>query len=562
MSAMPRLLHLPLAAITAALLCSCAAGPTATPPEEPVTWEMTQKAEASYRFMQFETAQRLGQHDKAIAAIDRLLELSPTPRVFLEGANFYWSQNDVGTARTLLKQGIELHPENRDLVLTLATTYFAEKRFDAAAVTIEDYLTRHPDDWGAQKELAVVLIESKHFARALDVLKRVPDDSRDASMLYYSAKASAGLGLNRQAIGKLYRAVELKPEFVEAWAEMAYLFEVERDYVAAEETYNRILELGETSGEVWLRLIDLNLKMNNPDKALSLFKQGPEDTQFALEAATMFLEEKFFDQAHTVLDPLPLDESEAASRVWFYKALLAYDGDQNPGKALSFLERIPREDVHHDKAIRFRVQLLVDIGKSDAALSLVEHEKEQNPDIKDYWLLEASIHETLGHNDEARKVLEGALSHWPKDTGLLYTLGIVQDKQGLRQEGIATMERIISINPEHADALNYVGYALAEDGEDFDRAAILINRALELKPESGYIIDSLAWLYYLQGDYAKAWEHIVRAVERVADDPTIWEHYGDIARAAGKMTKAREGYRNSLELNPGNPAVQEKLDAL
>ncbi|NJB66942.1 tetratricopeptide (TPR) repeat protein [Desulfobaculum xiamenense] len=558
---MSRLLTLPLATALAATLCSCATLPDTRPADEPVVWELTDHAEITYQFMRFDTARRLGRHEDAEAALARLLELAPSPHAFLEGANYFWHRNRIDETRDILKTAIATYPDNRDLALTLATTYFAEKRFDAAELTIRDYLRTRPDDWVAHRELAVVLIEARRFAQAIDVIEGIPDEEKDAQTLYYGAKASAGLGLNRQAIGMLYRAVEIKSDFVEAWAEMAYLFEVERDYVAAEETYGRILELGETGGEVWLRLISLNLKMNNPDKALELYRQGPTDMNFALEAATMFLEQKFYDHARSVLTPLPQTEG-APTKIWFYLALLAYEGDQDPAQALDYLNRIPSDDPLYGRAISFRVQLLLDTDRTPEALRLVRRVKTAHPTVRDYWLLEAHIHETLGDFAQARATLEKALEQWIDDTELLYSLGITLDKLGMRDKGVEMMERIISIDPEHSDALNFVGYTLADEGRDLDRAMVLINKALEADPESGFIIDSLAWLYFRLGDNDKAWAEIQRAVERVADDPTIWEHYGDIARAVGDTEKAREGYRNSLELRPDTPAIQKKLDTL
>jgi len=129
-------------------------------------------------------------------------------------------------------------------------------------------------------------------------------------------------------------------------------------------------------------------------------------------------------------------------------------------------------------------------------------------------------------------------------------------------QGLAIMEKIISLDPEHADALNYVGYTLADKKTDLDRALVLIQRALELKPQSGYILDSLAWVLFQRGSLAESWEEMQKAVKKAPDEPIIWEHYGDIARALEEKGKAREGYLKSLEIKPGNTDVEKKLNAL
>ena len=107
-----------------------------------------------------------------------------------------------------------------------------------------------------------------------------------------------------------------------------------------------------------------------------------------------------------------------------------------------------------------------------------------------------------------------------------------------------------------------MGYTLAEEGRELDRAEVLIKKALEQSPDSGYILDSLAWVYFRQGKIKQAWEEIKRAVD-VVDDPVIWEHYGDIAAAAGHKKQARKGYESSLKLDSEHKdRINEKLDAL
>ena len=125
------------------------------------------------------------------------------------------------------------------------------------------------------------------------------------------------------------------------------------------------------------------------------------------------------------------------------------------------------------------------------------------------------------------------------------------------------MEEVINIDPDHAAALNFIGYTLAEQGLNLDRAEILIKKALNLDPENGYYLDSLAWLYFKSGKLDQAWETISSAVARVTDDPIIWEHYADIASALQKFEQARSGYEQALQHSPDNPAqIRDKLKSI
>ncbi len=558
-----RALAATLALAVALALAGCAAltGATAPAPAPAESLPMTSNAEVSYYYLAFEDARNNGRVDEAARALNKLLALAPSARIYLEGANFLWRAGRANEARDLLKSALEKFPDQREIYLTLATTYYAEKRYADAVVTLHDYLNRHPEDIAARQESGAILIESKQFAEALDVLTAIPKDKRTPIVLYYMAKANAGLGKTRQALGLLRSAVLEDPSFMEAWVELAYLYEVDGDYVQAEKTYGRLLELGETSDEVWLRLITLNLKLNNPDKALSLYRRGPSDPDFALEAAGRFLDEKFYDQAAQILEPLAAAKTPP-TRLWFSLAIIAFEGKGDAEKALTYLAKVPENDPSFEQAVRFRINLLSQTGKHAEALALVEEGKRRLPDKGAYWLLQSSVQEAAGNLAEAKATLDEALAKWPQDTDLLYALGIILDKLKQPEAGIAAMERIIAINPDHADALNYVGYTLADQKKDLDRALLLIKKALEIKPDSGYIVDSLAWAYFRMGKLDQAWEEIQRAVVLAEADPTIWEHYGDLAAAKGLKDKAREGYRRSLKLAPGNATVRAKLEAL
>lgn len=545
----------------AALALGAGCAVTGQAPPAPAPAPVTPGAEATYHYLVFEDARNKGRVDEAARALERLLALAPSARIYLEGANFLWRAGRMDEARSLLKKGLAEFPDQRELSLTLATTYYAEKRYADAVLTLRDHLARHPDDLAARQESGAILLESKQFAEALDMLSAIPRESRTPLVLYYTAKANAGLGKTRQALGLLRSAVKEDPSFLEAWVEMAFLHEVEGDYVQAEKTYGRLLELGETSDEVWLRLITLNLKLNSPDKALSLYRRGPSDPGFALEAATRFLDEKFYDQAAEILTPLAATRNPPV-RLWFSLAVLAFEGRADAEGALAHLEKVPENDPNFAQAFRFRIHLLSQSGKKDAALALVAEGRRRHPDQGQYWLLQSQVEEAAGDLAAARATLAQATETWPQDTELLYALGIVLDKLQDPDAGIAAMERIIALNPDHADALNYVGYTLADRRQDLDRALVLIRKALELKPDSGYIVDSLAWAYFRLGRLDQAWEEIQRAVALADADPTIWEHYGDLAAAKGLKDKAREGYRRSLKLAPDNAAVRAKLEAL
>ena len=121
------------------------------------------------------------------------------------------------------------------------------------------------------------------------------------------------------------------------------------------------------------------------------------------------------------------------------------------------------------------------------------------------------------------------------------------------------METALSLDPHHADALNYLGYSYAERGVKIDQALSLTKRAVALKPENGYYVDSLGWAFYKSGMLPEALTEIKKAVALVGDDPVIYEHLGEIYLKQQKVADAREAWLHSLEIDPSNEKLLQRF---
>jgi tetratricopeptide (TPR) repeat protein len=312
---------------------------------------------------------------------------------------------------------------------------------------------------------------------------------------------------------------------------------------------------------VRLRLIHLNLELGSPAKAQELALGGAKPPAFLLEAAKLFLNRKHYAQAGTMLDELDPATQKRAD-VLFYRAAIAFEGGGDAEKALGYMDQVPEGSPLAERAIGFRMHLLSLLGRQGEALDLAAKSKIRFPQSREIILAEAGIFEDAKDFPKALEVLDAALALWPEDIEILYRKGVLLDRAGERPKALEIMESIIAREPDNPDALNYVGYTLAEENRDLDRALVLVRNALGQKPDSAFIIDSLAWVYFRQGKKDAAWKEIRRAAA-AAEDPTIWEHYGDIALALGKKEEARKAFHKALKLKPDNEdRVKQKLKAL
>ena len=162
-------------------------------------------------------------------------------------------------------------------------------------------------------------------------------------------------------------------------------------------------------------------------------------------------------------------------------------------------------------------------------------------------------------------VFQQALKDYSDNPKVLYEYGLFLDRVGDTEGALEKMEKVLELEPENAYALNYVGYTWAENNTNLEKALDYIQQAVALKPEDGFIRDSLGWVYYKLGDYEQAVAELEKALEMASDDPTIHEHMGDAYLKANMEEKALKSYEKAVELyseEEKKEHVRRKIEAL
>ncbi len=173
----------------------------------------------------------------------------------------------------------------------------------------------------------------------------------------------------------------------------------------------------------------------------------------------------------------------------------------------------------------------------------------------DAYVLLSSIYAS---QQKYRKLLtetEAALSLPNLPSRLLFNRAIAHEHFREYEEVESGLKRLLTMEPQNSEALNFLGYTYAEQKINLDEAEALIRRALNEKPDDGYYLDSLAWVYYQRGEYDKAVETQVKAINRTSDDPVMHEHMGDMFWKKGARAKARDSWQKALELKHDNPRL-------
>ena len=227
--------------------------------------------------------------------------------------------------------------------------------------------------------------------------------------------------------------------------------------------------------------------------------------------------------------------------------------------ALNWLKKMPASYQTSSSALLLETQIYVKANNLDNALQIAQKGCDLYPEETKFWEAKARIFAMQGKMSAAIKLMQEAVKKWPNDMNMHFLLANITDESGDKKTALKLMEAIIEKEPNNFQALNYVGYSLAEANKNIDRAIQLLERAIKLAPDRAYIVDSLAWAYFRAGRQNDALREIRRAIKLESNlDPAIWEHYGDIAKHSGLKQEARKAYTKALELHPTNAAQLRK----
>jgi tetratricopeptide (TPR) repeat protein len=148
--------------------------------------------------------------------------------------------------------------------------------------------------------------------------------------------------------------------------------------------------------------------------------------------------------------------------------------------------------------------------------------------------------------------------HWR----VLYYRGIAYERQKIWDKAEADFRKALSLSPDEPLILNYLGYSMIEKKVNLSEALDMVKKAVELKPNDGYIVDSLGWAYFQLGDFEAATTHIERAVDLNPADPIIGEHLGDAYWRVGRTLEARFQWQHAKDNDPEPDdlkRIEEKL---
>ncbi len=279
-----------------------------------------------------------------------------------------------------------------------------------------------------------------------------------------------------------------------------------------------------------------------------------QEAAWALTEAAygFFLRNRAVDVAEVYIrTALVLDPNNDKSKIWL-AAILEETNRQD--EALALYKAVTSESPYAVSARLSEANVYFDRDQDATAISILETANQNYPSF--------TTRESLGrarlireNYAEALPIYDALVNSMSEedlkaDIQPLYFRGICYEREKQWENAVADFKRVLELEPENADALNYLGYTWVDRNENLTEAFAMIEKAVELEPQSGAILDSLGWAHYKLGHYTQARLNLESAVELTPNSATIIDHLGDVYWKVGRFREAGFQWERALEYDP------------
>ena len=522
------------------------------------------KAEALAHFAEGIDFEEDGEMEKALEAYRQVLNVDPGQiELAVRVAALLTRDDDYPSAIDVLKDAVKVHPKAPEPYLELSFIYAKYlKKGDQAIEFANKAIALDPQKIDGYQRLFEIYLTAGEEKRALETLDRAAKMPNDDPTFW-------------ARLGRFYGSVILKPDAKPNPEQTARLNDVfEKAAAKGQDNAAVLKEVGDYFASTqqikealpfYLRVLELQPDDANVREKLAtgfvLTNQRARAVE-TLEAIIQEHPEKY--QSYELLAQLHDDEGRALVRAnqtdpanaEFKKAAQNYEQSLliNPNHAGTYL--------------RLAELLLVPLKQSERAVSVLIEGRRRYPDAPEFaYYLAIALRESKKAKDavimfeEALNEAQNAEADFLKPR-FYVEYGAAAQEAGLYDKAAELFHKAIAMDPANAaEPYNYLGYMWAEQNSHLDEAEDAIKRALQLDPENGAYLDSMAWVEYRQGKYDQALENLKRAIENLPrEDSVVFEHLGDVYLKLNRVSQALESWQKAKTLDPSNKDLAAKIE--
>ena len=508
-------------------------------------------------------ASRLRDMDIAAGYFAQALRDDPNNSVLIERTFVLaFSAGDLARAEELAVPVLRIDPKHRLAHIVLGLKDFRNKRYSRAADHFRKVDASPVDELTSRLLLAWTAAAQNKFSEALTELDKLSKSDYFAVFRnFHSALVADVLGQKIRAEGfykKAYEEAGTSYRVVQAYG--TFLSRVGKKD-EAEDLFDRYLETNDD--QPFIRAARDDLKAGRELKPfLANAASGMAEALFSI--GSWLNDEQTIDAAliYAQLSLVAKKDSEIG------QVLLGdiYEDTGRHDKAIEAYDALSRQSVLREKAdIEIAVNLQR-LERLDEAIAKIDELLKKDTKNYDAWVTRADFLRDASRFAEAADSYTKAIATIPvvqkKHSVVYYFRGIAYERSNQWEKAEWDFRRSLELQPDQPQVLNYLGYSMVDKRLHIPEAMDLIRKAVELRPNDGYIVDSLGWAHYQIREYDEAVKHLERAVELRPDDPIINDHLGDAYWRAGRRLEARFQWQHAKDNKPEPPdlaRIEKKL---
>lgn len=481
-------------------------------------------------------------------------------------------------AEDIIKKLELLFPKHYEPPLELATIYLAKKNHQAALRELETAYKRLPQS----EELALAyidsLIELKQRARAKQVLaSALKTNPMSDILLLRSVRIKAEDKDYAGAKNDLNILMRTSPDNIETWTLAGLIASEEGNYEAAEryfrEAFERrpesdtlaryfVLQLIKQEKYEEARRILLKLESSSEDDAAAnnTSQNGNSfdpELRYQLAFVSMQLDE-FTDARARFTALLPMTNDKG--RLYYYIGQCD-ELTKNQASAIDQYNKVASDSVFYESAQQRLFMIEIDQGHMDLAKTRLVAMESHKQDSEEDFRFVANAYAKLKNYKKAQDVLKTGLKKFPKSAELAYFIAAYSEFTESRRASVVKLEAFVKQNPNYTQALNHLGYTLAEMGERLPYAEQLLRKAVAKEPKNAFYLDSLGWVLFKQKKYTEADATLTQASQLEKDEPIVFEHLGELKYAQQDYANALKHFQRSEQIYTSKPAWKIDSDS-
>ena len=488
----------------------------------------------------------------------------------------YESIRDNDAALDEYSKVLQFDPTREEVAIKVGTELLRRRENKRAIEVLEQVTAKMPKNYGLQIMLSVAYRAERRWAEATKAARAAQKaDPKKIAPYQAIMEVSLDNANTKEALKTLELAARQKVDEYRYWLQLGELFiilrerepslEIPPDQITAQ--YEKAMTLNPDEPEVLVRLADHFLYTKNLKRAIELYlkilEHQPDAIDIYQKLALSYVQDGDKKQAISTLEEIvkkeplkyqihnligELNESLkdwAAARTAYKSSIIV-----NPDQLENYLKVC---------LLELRLQ------NPGGAFEILKKAKEKFPDMPQVPYFHGLAYSELKDYPKSVMAFEEAYlmsqtnPNIRLESDFYFYYGAACERNGEFERAVNLFKKAIELNPDYADAYNYLGYMYADKGINLNESLKLIEKAISYEPNNGAFIDSLGWIYYKLGKYDQALVELQKAVELIKDDSVVFEHLGDVYQKLGKRDQAAIQWQKAFQQDPKNEVLLKKL---